>query len=412
MPLHTPLPEPIRVLIADDDRVACALIADLIRTDPGLTLVGVAEEGDGLILLIDQCEPDVVLLDVCLPGESGPRTTRLISASRPQVPVLALSASDDGKAVVEMLRAGCVGYLVKDETIQWTPDAIHRAVQGQATLAPAVTGGVIAELVTRLDQEEGTADRARLAEARIEAVLAAGGPDLVFQPIIDLRTQRLLGLEALARFPALPYRPPDRWFAEAVIAGRGVELEVMTAKRVLGHLENVPAGLFVCCNLSPLATASEEMVEALGAGGGDHVVIEITEHAIVEDYEALTGVLDRLRALGVRLSVDDVGAGFASLRHLIRLQPDFIKLDLSLVRGIDIDRPERALTQGIIAFALATEATVVAEGIETLAEMETLQRLGVQAGQGYYWARPAPLSQFRWDTWLPSIACQASRSVA
>ena len=120
-------------------------------------------------------------------------------------------------------------------------------------------------------------------------------------------------------------------------------------------------------------------------------MIEVTEHAPIADYKRLNAAVDTLRALGVRFAVDDAGAGFASLRHILRLAPDFIKLDRTLINGIQSDRSRQALAAGLISFAERIDATIIAEGIEKLAELNMLASLGVGHGQGFFLARPGPL---------------------
>jgi EAL domain-containing protein (putative c-di-GMP-specific phosphodiesterase class I) len=135
------------------------------------------------------------------------------------------------------------------------------------------------------------------------------------------------------------------------------------------------------------------MSPELGPTLGDHatrMVLEITEHEAIEDYAALATALEELRTLGVRIAIDDAGAGFASLRHTLLLRPDMLKVDISLTRDIDEDRAKRALTSALISFADEMGMAIVAEGIETEAELETLVSLGVPFGQGYYLAKPAP----------------------
>jgi EAL domain-containing protein (putative c-di-GMP-specific phosphodiesterase class I) len=125
---------------------------------------------------------------------------------------------------------------------------------------------------------------------------------------------------------------------------------------------------------------------------GPRIVVEITEHEAVEDYAALVRSLDTLRGLGCRVAIDDAGAGFASLRHTLQLAPDIVKVDISLTRDIDSDRGRRALASALISFADEMGMTIVAEGIESQAELDTLRELGVIYGQGYFLAEPAPLS--------------------
>ena len=122
------------------------------------------------------------------------------------------------------------------------------------------------------------------------------------------------------------------------------------------------------------------------------VVVELTEHHVIEDYDLVIGTMNDLRVRGARLAVDDTGAGFASLKHILKLAPDVIKLDLHLVRDIDSDPAKRALTAALVRFAADIGALVTAEGIESSAELDTLRDLGVEYGQGYYLGRPGPIA--------------------
>jgi EAL domain-containing protein (putative c-di-GMP-specific phosphodiesterase class I) len=125
----------------------------------------------------------------------------------------------------------------------------------------------------------------------------------------------------------------------------------------------------------------------------DRLVLELTEHEQVEDYEALNAALLPARRRGLRLAVDDAGAGYASMRHWLLLKPDLLKLDLSLVRDVDSDAAKRALCLAIITFAHTTGMQVVAEGIETRRELATIRALGADYAQGYLLQRPAPLDE-------------------
>lgn len=125
----------------------------------------------------------------------------------------------------------------------------------------------------------------------------------------------------------------------------------------------------------------------------NRIILEVTEHAAIEAYEQLGAALSVFRQRGLRVAVDDAGAGYASFRHILRLRPDIIKLDMALTRDIDQDPARRALASALITFAGNTRSTIVAEGVETAAELHTLQQLGVTAAQGYYLGRPTPLSE-------------------
>ncbi|NAZ74702.1 EAL domain-containing protein [Kineococcus sp. T13] len=247
----------------------------------------------------------------------------------------------------------------------------------------------VAEAVMDLVEEEDELQRVRRARlARLDDLDAAGGPRVVYQPIVDLLSAEHVGAEALSRFPA-GTPAPDRWFAEAAEVGYGEDLELRAVANALRGLPRLPG--FLTVNLSPATLTSPALARLLEGVPLERLVVEITEHAAIEDYAALLATLEPLRRNGLRVAVDDTGAGYASLRHVLAILPDFIKLDISLVRGIDADPSRRALAAGLVTFAASTGARIVAEGIETPAELAALRGLGVQLGQGYHLARPAPL---------------------
>jgi EAL domain-containing protein (putative c-di-GMP-specific phosphodiesterase class I) len=142
-------------------------------------------------------------------------------------------------------------------------------------------------------------------------------------------------------------------------------------------------------NVSPAALTSGLLTSAIGRAA-DRVVLELTEHRRVEDYDAVIGAVAVLRRRGMRLAVDDAGAGYASLQHILRLEPDIIKLDLGLTRGIETDPARRALAAALVGFAAETNSLIVAEGIETADALRVLQQVGIRCGQGFYLARPGP----------------------
>jgi EAL domain-containing protein (putative c-di-GMP-specific phosphodiesterase class I) len=306
--------------------------------------------------------------------------------------MLAFSAAGDRQTVLEMLEAGVVGYLVKGSTAEAIASSIERAAAGQGSLSVEVTTGVIDELAGELHVRRRVDRRRRLRERRIRRVLERPGVlNVVFQPICDLVDWKPVGAEALARFNGAPKRGPEGWFVEAAEVGLQLELELLAVEAALAKLTRLPDGLFVSVNVSPETLAASAFRDVLAGHDGTRVVVELTEHARIDDYDALTRTLAALRAIGVRLAVDDAGAGFASLRHILRLAPDFIKLDRTLIDGIERDRSRQALAAGLITFAEKIGATIVAEGIERQAEVDALAELGVRSGQGFFLARPAPL---------------------
>lgn len=390
MPALPPSVGRISVLVADDDEPLRDALCDLIILEDGLELVGSAADADGAVELASAHTPDVAIVDVRMPG-GGTTACRQIRISSPQTRVVAYSAYEDRKTVLEMLRAGASGFLVKGTSAAEILDGIRRAARGQSALSAEVTGQVVGELSARLDRAEVQAAQERDRVQRIRAALEGQVIRMVFQPIRDLRSRRTVGLEALARFQANPPRPPDAWFAEARAVGMGIELEVEAVRRAIEEIDRLPLGAYLSVNLSPETAVSPVLSDVLAGTPSDRIVLEITEHAPVHDYESLQEALTDFRAWGGRLAVDDVGSGFASLRHILRLNPDMLKLDIALTRGIDADPARRALARALISFAGEIDAEMVAEGIETRSEIETLRELGVALGQGYHLGRPEPL---------------------
>jgi EAL domain-containing protein (putative c-di-GMP-specific phosphodiesterase class I)/GAF domain-containing protein len=252
---------------------------------------------------------------------------------------------------------------------------------------------VVARMVAeQLEHEEGGAgDRRRVAQ-RVRSVLEPGRIRPAFQPLVDRATGTVVGVEALARFDAQPRRGPELWFAEASEVGLGPRLERAVVRAAVAQLAAVPAGAFLAVNISPETAWADGLDEILAEAALDRVVLELTEHARVDDYGALADALAPLRDAGLRVAVDDAGAGFASLRHILRLAPEFIKLDLSLTRGIDADPVRAALAASLVVFAEKIGALLVAEGVETAGECDALLELGVTHGQGFHLGRPGPLA--------------------
>ena len=227
----------------------------------------------------------------------------------------------------------------------------------------------------------------------VEAVLA--DPTLirpVFQPIVDLRRSAVKGYEMLARLANDPAGTPPQWLAAAERHGLGDALEAAFVAEGISAREHLPRGTYLSINVSPGALLSAEVRAALDAapGGLDQIVVEVTEQKPVEDYDALATVLDRARAAGARVAVDDAGAGYASLQHVLRLRPEYVKLDRGLIADADGDPAKLALIEAVGLFAGRLDAALVAEGIERRAEQETLAGLAVPLGQGFLFGRPGP----------------------
>ncbi|GAA4992523.1 GGDEF domain-containing phosphodiesterase [Kineococcus glutinatus] len=268
-------------------------------------------------------------------------------------------------------------------TVSRAPDPTLR--DRDVGILQAVAGAVM-ELV----EDEDRADTHRRGVlARLDDLRTGGGPRMVYQPVVDLTSLRTVGAEALSRFPA-GTPAPDRWFAEAALVGAGAALELRAVANALEALPLLPG--FLAVNASPATIATPAFARLLAGHRLERLVVEVTEHEAIDDYSRLRQALEPLRARGLRVAVDDTGAGYASMRHVLALVPDVVKLDISLVRGIDADTSRGALAAALVAFAGATGARLVAEGVETAAELTRLRELGVHWGQGYHLARPVPLA--------------------
>jgi EAL domain-containing protein (putative c-di-GMP-specific phosphodiesterase class I) len=252
---------------------------------------------------------------------------------------------------------------------------------------------VFAEMVAEQIQEEVTARGAKqTVEDRIDAVLRADGLHMVYQPIVDMALNRVVAFEALARFSTDPYRSPDIWFTEAASAGRAIELEMKAIRLALACLDQLPSSVYVTVNASPETIVKGGFAEVLRGFPLERIVVEVTEHRAIERYEDIAEVMTPLQEQGLRIAIDDAGAGYASFRHILNLHPHIVKLDISITRSIDTDRSRRALAAALCGFAKETGCRIVAEGIETEAELQTIRHLGIGKAQGYYLGRPMALA--------------------
>jgi EAL domain-containing protein (putative c-di-GMP-specific phosphodiesterase class I) len=349
---------PVRVLIADNQQ---------------FSLTGVAGSASEAAALAGAVRPDVALVHARLPGGAEAAVRSILSAA-PKARVLAHSADTDQELVVDMLRAGASGYVARDAPAERLTSSLRQAVEGDTVFAHA-------------PEHEAVAER----RARIRAVMEGDELDVVFQPIVELDSRAIVGYEALSRFSAEPQRGPHEWFEEAHEVGLGPELELCAIRKACERSRALPEGVFMSVNVSPVTTERPELLTLLAGCHVEHVVLEVTEHAPVEDYPRFRVAIARVRALGASLAVDDAGAGFASLRHILELDAELIKLDGSLTRSLDEGRRGRSLASAVISFGHESGASVLAEHVETEEQAVELHRLGVDYGQGYHLGRPRPL---------------------
>ena len=226
----------------------------------------------------------------------------------------------------------------------------------------------------------------------IADVIARGAFGPVFQPIVDLRRDEIVGYEALTRFT--DGTNPEVLFVEAAAVGLGVELEMATLQAALAASNALPQSAWLNLNATPELIVAGEPLRTLLAGSSRRIVLEVTEHTAITDYPAFRAAM---AALGpnVEFAVDDAGTGFASLRHIVELRPAFVKLDRSLIAGVESDDARQAMIVGLCHFASVTGCRLIVEGIETDSELSVLRGLAIELGQGYLLGRPLPAAEAR-----------------
>lgn len=230
----------------------------------------------------------------------------------------------------------------------------------------------------------------RSISTRVKRTIAEQDFRIVYQPVIDIASGQVVGVEALSRFVGGPNRP-NVWFTEATAVGLGIELELATIDAALAGLGDLDASHYLAVNASPETICDPRLTRMLVASEPDRIVVELTEHTAITSYQALCTALDELRHEGIRVAVDDAGAGFSSLAHVLEIRPSLLKIDRSIVNGLQLDPARMALVEAIIDIANRVDATVIAEGIESRADLDCIGSLGITHAQGYFLGRPAAL---------------------
>lgn len=378
------------VLIVDDNEANVALLKSVLL-DSGLSQVITETDPRRVFGLLPVVNPDVVLLDLQMPHLHGLDLLDAITryAAGSYLPVMVLTADTSSDTRNQAFERGARDFLTKPldivEVILRTANLLETRQlyqmlrDNQAPPAPVIPSPA-----------SGEHDREAAAGQRVRAVLRDRSIVPFFQPVIDLSSMAMVGQEALARFPTPHPQGPAGWFSDAFASGMGSELEWLAVTNALPILETADDDTFLALNMSPATIELIPERAIFDAAICPRIVIELTEHVPIEDYSAIHRALAALRGHGARLAADDLGSGYAGFRHLVALQPDVVKLDISLIRGIHRSRPQRALASALVAFARDIDAEVIAEGVEEAAELEVLRDMGIRWAQGYYLGMPAP----------------------
>lgn len=253
--------------------------------------------------------------------------------------------------------------------------------------AMVMAAGIAGLAIERMRAAEPTGLDAAASRRQIRAIIREAALSIVFQPIVELGSRAIVGYEALTRFS--DGTRPDLRFSQADSVGLGLELEAATLEAAVRASAGLPANAWLNLNVSPALVLAGDPLASILRDWGWQVVLEMTEHVAVSDYDDLRRAIAVLGDT-VRIAIDDAGAGFASFRHILELRPHFVKIDNAIVGGIDTDPSRQALVAGMRHFAVSTGCGLIAEGIETDAELSALCDLGISLGQGYLLGRPSP----------------------
>ena len=384
-----------RILVVDDNQANLSLMGALLE-GAGYDHVMLEQDPTRVLGLVASFEPDLILLDLHMPGVGG---LELLSRLHEVVddddflPVIVVTADSTTDTRRRVLGAGAKDLLIKPvDVIEVVQRAANLLETRHLNRALRLSNRALNE---RLRQQEAAERHAREERERMTAaithVLRNDLMSTVFQPIVDASCGQIIGVEGLARFETEPVRSPDKWFADAAAVGLGYQLEMAAIRTAFDQLDELPEGAYLSVNCSPDVLLDPSLAGLADEIDARRVVLEMTEHTAISDYHAVQEQLDLLRARGFRIAVDDAGSGFASLNHILQLRPDIIKLDSGLIRDIDSDPAKRALATALVTFAGELHAELVAEGVETVAEFQTVIRIGIKTIQGYLLGRPSEL---------------------
>jgi DNA-binding NarL/FixJ family response regulator/EAL domain-containing protein (putative c-di-GMP-specific phosphodiesterase class I) len=395
------VPDPINVLVADDEETVVDVLRALIGSDPSLHFVGAAHNAEDAIELTVRERPDVVLLDVRMPGGGGLRATREITKRCAPTRVVALSAHEDADTVIGMISAGASGYVPKGDPTDKILRTIHRAMDpdymGDDPPPPPLN--LIAPMLPRRTQQSTA-----VAKAILDGVITAE-----FEPIADLATGQIVGLDVRPRVATLPHRSYDTWLADAEAADLLLDFEISAFRASLSALPLIPDDLFLEFEVTQSTAAEGRFRRAIRGSVAPRIVLGFSPLAPASAPELEAGdpggVVATLRGRGVRISSRDAGPGFASLRHLSRLAPELARLDPTLVRSLGQSFSSHSVVAAVAACATDIGARVVAPDVESREQLHELRNLGIELVQGPIVWDPIPISELRAQsgTWGTSL---------
>jgi EAL domain-containing protein (putative c-di-GMP-specific phosphodiesterase class I) len=373
----------VNVLVVDDDDLLRSTVRRVL-TSEGCQATAVSNVDEAIQALGAGAGFDVIVTDLQMPGLSGIDLLRLVRQSNLDVPVIVLTGNPSLETAISAVQYGGFRYLQKPTEVLDLPKVVRDA-SAMHRLA------MLKRRALELYETEGwlIGDQAGL-ESHFEKALDQLW--IAFQPIVSWPERSVFGHEALVRSAEPTLNNPALLFEAAERLGRTQELGRKIRAAVTARMGVAPRNGSIFVNLHAADLADEELYSsrALLSGHAGRVVLEVTERSSLERIPDVRGKMARLRRLGFRIAVDDLGAGYAGLASFSQLEPDIAKLDMSLVRGIDSSATKASIVRSMISVCTQELGTqVVCEGVETEAERDTLQALGADLLQGYLFARPA-----------------------
>jgi EAL domain-containing protein (putative c-di-GMP-specific phosphodiesterase class I) len=378
-----------RVLIAEDEPGLLRAYARAL-TSIGYT-VDQASNGQEASDLIGVHDYDVILSDISMPGMTGLELLRAVRARDLDVPVVLMTGGPALETALQAVEYGATRYLLKPIE----PKTLREVVAHAARLREMarLKRQALALLGT---QAKGVGDRAGLESSLGRALETLW---IAFQPIVSWSDRRVIAYEALVRSEEKNLPHPGALFDAAERLGRLHELGRAIRDRVAATLAESPPALQLYVNLHTLDLTDDMLFQRtapLSAFAG-RIVLEITERASLEEVRDVRACVSRLREMGFKIALDDLGAGYAGLTSFATLEPEVVKLDMSLVRGIDREPTRQRLVRSMVALCREQGMLVIAEGIETVAERDMVLSLGCDLLQGFLFARPGrPFPEVTW----------------
>jgi len=376
--------EEAAILLVDDDETVLTMFRRALEGSHARVFL--ANHGAGALELLAERRFDVIVSDIMMPGITGLKLLHAVREHDLDLPVILVTGNPDIKTATLAVEYGAFQYLIKPVTIE----------RLRAVVARAIDVGRLARLKRQCAQEFGSGsfyigDRAGV-DAKLDRALRSLW--MAYQPLVNATDGSVYGYEALLRTEEPLLLLPKAVFKAAEKVRRIHEVGRKVRDTVASDIERMPhAGAFAFLNIHPddLLDPALYLPSAPLTRVAQRVVLELTDRASLDSVSDVRERLDRLRGLGFRVAIDDLGAGQGDSGTFAQLEPEFVKIDLSVIRGVDKDPSKQKMVQALVRLCHNMGKTVIAEGVENAGERDTLVETGCDFLQGYFLGSPAPL---------------------